>query len=46
MSITKTLDNIPVGKKLAAGFTFMVILAASIAAVGINTLSLYHDRPR
>lgn len=44
MSIANTLNNIAVGKKLAGGFAFVVILAAVIAALAINTLSLYHER--
>jgi methyl-accepting chemotaxis protein len=44
MSIASTLNNISVGRKLAAGFTFVVILSVVIAALGINTLSLYNDR--
>ena len=44
MAIMKTLNNISVGKKLAAGFAFVVILSSVIAAISINTLSLYHER--
>ncbi len=44
MTIANTLNNISVGKKLAAAFALVVILALVIAAFGINTLRLYHDR--
>jgi len=44
MTITGAFNNISVGKKLAAAFAFVVILATILAVVGINTLSLYHDR--
>jgi methyl-accepting chemotaxis protein len=44
MTIAGTFNNISVGKKLAAAFTFVVILATILAIVGINTLRLYHDR--
>lgn len=44
MTIAGAFNNISVGKKLAAAFTFVVILATILAAVGINTLSLYHNR--
>jgi methyl-accepting chemotaxis protein len=44
MAILKTINNISVGKKLAAGFAFVVVLAALIAVISINTLSLYHER--
>jgi methyl-accepting chemotaxis protein len=44
MAILNTFNNISVGKKLAAGFAFVVILSSVIAAVSINTLSLYHER--
>jgi len=44
MSIASSLNNISVGKKLAAGFAFVVILSVAIAALGINTLKEYHSR--
>ena len=44
MTIADTFNNISVGKKLTAAFTFVVILATILAVFGINTLSLYHDR--
>lgn len=44
MSIARSFNNIAVGKKLAAGFAFVVVLAIVIAAFGINTLSQYHER--
>ncbi|TGN39324.1 methyl-accepting chemotaxis protein [Marinobacter confluentis] len=42
--MANALKSISVGKKLAAAFAFVVILASVIAAVGISTLSLYHER--
>jgi methyl-accepting chemotaxis protein len=44
MTMTGALNNISVGKKLAAAFAFVVILATILAVVSINTLSLYHER--
>jgi methyl-accepting chemotaxis protein len=44
MTIAGTLNNISVGKKLAAAFASVVILATILAAFGINTLRLYHDQ--
>jgi uncharacterized membrane protein (Fun14 family) len=44
MTITGALNNISVGKKLAAAFASVVILAIILAVVGINTLRLYHDQ--
>jgi len=44
MAIADTFNNISIGKKLGAAFTFVVLLAVVIATLGISTLSLYHDR--
>jgi hypothetical protein len=38
------LNNISAGRKLAAAFASVVILATILAAVGINTLRLYHGQ--
>ncbi|MEX2473682.1 methyl-accepting chemotaxis protein [Marinobacter sp.] len=44
MSIANSLNSISVGKKLSAGFAFVVLLAIVIAVIGINTLSEYRER--
>lgn len=44
MSLSSAITNVSVGKKLAAGFVSIVLLAAVIALISINTLGRYHDR--
>lgn len=44
MSLTSTMNNLPVGKKLAGSFAFLVLLAVIIAVISIQTLSQYNQR--
>lgn len=44
MSVTSTLNNLSVGKKLSGGFAFLVLLTAIIAGIGIQTLREYNQR--
>jgi methyl-accepting chemotaxis protein len=44
MSLSSAITNVSVGKKLAAGCVSLVLLAAVIALISINTLGRYHDR--
>ena len=44
MATMNAFNNISIGKKLAASFALVVILVSVIAAFGINTLRLYHER--
>ncbi|WP_336367626.1 methyl-accepting chemotaxis protein [Marinobacter sp. C2H3] len=39
-----SMNNLSVGKKLAGGFAFVVILAVILAAFSINTLNSYNHR--
>lgn len=44
MSLTSIVNNLSVGKKLAGGFTFLVLLTVMITAISIRTISHYNDR--
>lgn len=44
MSLTSSLNNLSVGKKLSGGFAFLVLLAVIIAIISIQTLSQYNQR--
>jgi methyl-accepting chemotaxis protein len=44
MSLTSTVNNLSVGKKLTGGFAFLVLLAVIIAVISIQTLSQYSQR--
>lgn len=44
MSLTSSLNNLSVGKKLSGGFAFLVLLAVIIAIISIQTLSQYNKR--
>lgn len=44
MSLTATINNLSVGKKLSGGFAFLVLLAVVIAVISIQTLSQYNER--
>ena len=44
MSLTSTVNNLSVGKKLTGGFALLVLLAVVIAAISIQTLSQYNER--
>ena len=44
MSLTSTVNNLSVGKKLTGGFALLVLLPGDIAAITIHTLSQYNLR--
>ena len=44
MSLTSTMNNLSVAKKLTGGFAFLVLLAVIIAVISIQTLSQYNQR--
>ncbi|WP_338564624.1 methyl-accepting chemotaxis protein [Erwinia sp. E_sp_W01_6] len=43
-SISRSLENLRVGKKLGTGFTLVLLLAAAIAAVGISKFNNVKER--